>query len=58
MSQQEHLASLRAEHQELEAQIDEEMQKLVPDDIRIQELKRQKLRIKDEMAVLSSAAAK
>jgi hypothetical protein len=57
MHQEEQLASLRAEHHELEAQIDQEMQRPVPDTIRVTEMKRQKLRIKDEIAKLSGVDA-
>jgi hypothetical protein len=57
MPQEEQLASLRAEHRRLENQIDEEMQRPVPDTIRIQVIKRKKLRIKDEIAKLSSVGA-
>ena len=49
--------TLRAEHKDLEQQIDQEMEKLAPDAIRIQELKRQKLRIKDEIAKLAAVGS-
>jgi uncharacterized protein len=57
MPQEEQLEALRTEHQHLEDQIDEEMQRPIPDTIRIQEMKRQKLRIKDEIAKRSSVDA-
>ena len=57
MPHEEQLEALRTEHQHLEDQIDEEMRRPVPDTIRIQEMKRQKLRIKDEIAKLSSVDA-
>ena len=57
MPHEEQLAALRAEHQHLEDQIDDEMRRPIPDTIRIQEMKRQKLRIKDEIAKLSSVGA-
>ena len=41
--------SLRDKHASLERAIDEESQRPYPDDIRLSELKREKLRIKDEM---------
>lgn len=55
MPQHGQIDSLRAEHRQLEEKIDEEMQRPIPDTIRVQELKRLKLRIKDEIAKLSSA---
>ena len=48
---------LRTEHQNLEQQIVEENLRPHPDELRIQELKRQKLRIKDEIARLSPEPA-
>ena len=48
---------LRTEHQSLEQQIVEENLRPHPDELRIQELKRQKLRIKDEIARLSPEPA-
>lgn len=52
------IESLRDEHKQLEAELDAEMQRPIPNTLRVQELKRQKLRIKDEIAKLSGAAAK
>lgn len=48
---------LRTEHQNLEQQIVEENLRPHPDELRISELKRQKLRIKDEIARLSPEPA-
>ncbi len=48
---------LRIEHQSLEQQIVEENLRPHPDELRISELKRQKLRIKDEIARLSPEPA-
>ncbi len=48
---------LRTEHQNLEQQIVEENLRPHPDELRIQALKRQKLRIKDEIARLSPEPA-
>ena len=48
---------LRTEHQNLEQQIVEENLRPHPDELRISELKRQKLRIKDELARLSPEPA-
>lgn len=52
MSAQEHIEALRTKHLDLKHEIDEENQRPLPDDLRIVELKRQKLRIKDEIAQL------
>jgi len=52
MSMIEHVDALRAKHAELENLIDEEEHRPHPDDIVITELKRQKLRIKDQIATL------
>jgi hypothetical protein len=43
------LHSLAHQHEKLEQRIDAEMKNPMPDHLRLQELKRQKLRIKDEM---------
>jgi len=53
MSVTEHVEALRAKHAELEHLIDEEEHRPHPDDLVITELKRQKLRIKDQIATLS-----
>jgi hypothetical protein len=52
MSAQEHIEALRTKHLDLKHEIDQENQRPHPDDLRIVELKRQKLRIKDEIAQL------
>ncbi|WP_118857083.1 YdcH family protein [Sphingomonas mesophila] len=41
--------ALEAKHAQLEAQIDEEEHRPHPDDIRLHALKKEKLRIKDEL---------
>ncbi len=53
MNTEPHIESLKARHANLEDDILEERQRPVPDNLRISELKRQKLRIKDEIARLS-----
>lgn len=53
MSMDTHLAALSRKHQELESAISSAMQQPATSDERIQRLKREKLRIKDEMARLS-----
>lgn len=50
MSQQERVQSLQDKHQALEKAIEHESGRPHPDDIAIAELKKQKLRIKDELA--------
>lgn len=47
-----HLEHLKAKHAKLENQIDEENQRPMPDSIRITELKREKLRVKEEITRL------
>jgi hypothetical protein len=52
MSVVDHIDALRAKHASLKEAIDTENQRPRPDDLRIAELKREKLRIKDEIAQL------
>ena len=47
------LQSLEESHKELEVQLEEEMTRPAPDDVKIHELKREKLRIKDKIAELT-----
>jgi hypothetical protein len=56
MGLQERIAALRQRHAALEDQIHEENNRPHPDDDRIAELKREKLRIKDEMERVSQEA--
>jgi hypothetical protein len=53
MSLDERIDALKAKHQALETEIEEEANRPCPDDIHIASLKKQKLKIKDEIAVLS-----
>lgn len=46
------LTTLAAKHAKLEQAIEEEMQRPLPDTLHLSELKREKLRIKDEIAKL------
>lgn len=55
MSVEDHVSALRARHAELEARLDEEQGHAHPDDTVIAELKKQKLRIKDELAALQAS---
>lgn len=48
--------ALSARHAELEAEIQEEMKRPQPDTVRLQALKKQKLRIKEELAAVRSGA--
>jgi hypothetical protein len=50
MASENHIASLKDKHHELEQAIESENNRPLPDELLIQELKRQKLRIKDEIA--------
>ena len=52
MTMQDYVESLRSKHALLEQQIDEEMHRPLPDQSVLTRLKREKLRIKDEMARL------
>jgi hypothetical protein len=47
MTQQRELDSLTAKHQSLEEQIGEEQSRPVPDTLKLQSLKRQKLKVKE-----------
>jgi hypothetical protein len=49
MSQKDHIEALREKHAALERAIDEENSRPLPNDDVITDLKRQKLRIKDEI---------
>jgi hypothetical protein len=50
MASEKHISSLQDKHAELEHAIELENSRPLPDEMLIQELKRQKLRIKDEIA--------
>ncbi len=54
MSLDERINGLKSKHQALEAAIEGENNRPHPDDIEIASLKKQKLRIKDEIATLAS----
>ncbi len=56
MASDTNVAALRAEHQELERKITEETQHPSPNELRIKELKRQKLQLKDQIARAESTA--
>jgi hypothetical protein len=54
MSSQDRIEALREKHAALERAIDEENRRPLPNDDAISDLKRQKLRIKDEIFQLES----
>ncbi len=53
MSLTERIESLKLRHQELETALEEQVSRPRPDNIEIATLKKQKLRIKDEILTLS-----
>jgi len=57
MSMQSHLAELEKRHQALEAEISECLNHPAVDDLKIVELKRRKLLVKDEIARLRQSQA-
>jgi len=50
------LRELGARHQSLEKAIQDELRRPSSDDLRVQELKRQKLKLKDELEALRATA--
>ncbi len=54
MTDQELIEGLKHKHQDLESAITVETKRPAPDDLIITDLKRQKLRIKDELASLNA----
>lgn len=54
MSLEDRIQALKTKHQALESAIAEEENRPHPDDVTIHELKKQKLRIKDEIAALAA----
>jgi hypothetical protein len=50
MSVEERIEALRAKHARLESEIDDEVHRPHPDDLHLIQLKREKLKIKDEIA--------
>ena len=55
MNSDDQVDSLIAQHEELQREIDEETQRPLPNSIALQTLKRQKLRIKDEITRMAVA---
>lgn len=58
MNAEPHLESLKVKHADLEAKIADEERRPHPDDDVIHDLKKQKLRIKDELAGLQRHAGR
>lgn len=58
MSMQEYVEGLRHKHASLEEEIDVEIHRPMPDQCVLSRLKREKLRIKDEIARLGSTSSK
>jgi len=56
MSMQDYVESLRSKHAVLEQQIDDELHRPLPDQAMLTRLKREKLRIKDEIARLGNGS--
>ena len=56
MSLQDRIETLRSRHRSLEEQIDQEVSRPLPNVDMVSDLKRQKLRIKDEIALLEHVA--
>ena len=56
MSLQDRIQTLRARHQTIEQAIDEEIHRPLPDEEAVHDLKRQKLKIKDEIVQLEQQA--
>lgn len=54
MALHEHMESLRAKHAHLEALIEEELHRPLPDQTRLSRLKKEKLRIKEQLERLGS----
>jgi len=53
MTMEDRVETLKARHARLEHEIDEEVHRPLPDTIHVTDLKRQKLRIKEQIARLS-----
>jgi hypothetical protein len=51
-----HLEKLQSRHGDIESQIDRELRSPAPDTVKISQLKRQKLQIKDTITQMGSSA--
>ena len=54
MTAEHHIVALKRRHEDLERQIEEEMRHVGFDDLRVTELKRRKLEVKDELSRLET----
>lgn len=52
--QEKHLQALKDKHHALDVQLKEEMARPAPDEMKIQEIKKQKLKIKEEIQAIES----
>jgi len=57
MSMQEYVEGLRHKHAHLEEEIDDELHRPMPDQVTLTRLKREKLKIKDEIARLGTISS-
>lgn len=57
MSMASHLSALEQKHKTLERQIEDELARPSADEVRLAELKRQKLKLKDEITRLKTTPA-
>lgn len=57
MSMQEYVEGLRSKHAHLEEEIDDELHRPMPDQVTLTRLKREKLKIKDEIARLGATSS-
>jgi len=55
MGKSERIDALQTKHHDLESKIDNEEKKSLPDEITIHDLKKQKLKIKDELMSMGAA---
>lgn len=49
------IGALRAKHADLEARLEDELRRPVPDEVAMSEIKRRKLRIKDQISQMEGA---
>ena len=54
MTEQDKVSNLRSRHSELDAKIDREGDRPLPDELLMANLKREKLKIKDELASMNA----
>ena len=54
MTEQDRVSSLRSRHSELDSKIERESDRPLPDELLVTNLKREKLKIKDELASMKA----